>query len=246
MDDITIPSTSHITMLGIYITNLIILPIALLIIIPLAFTATITISIAFATLFLRLCLVYLDFFTALARAYFHTLPSPPSSTATGAYPSRPHFHTVHDPTHRRSSSQPGTYSPTENLTFRGRIYHRNSHFLLRKGSTPPERKRKLRIQNSQGNPPRMCPLARKHSLPTPVSLGTFVSKGDLGDDFEPINGLFQAPAGVAARPQITPPLSDETGGDGGHGNRDGGDGFDFEDDDDGDDDDTAVADILDY
>lgn len=71
-----------------------------------------------------------------------------------------------------------------------------------------------------------------------------MSKGDLGDDFEPINGLFQAPAGVAARPQITPPLSDETGDDGGHGNCD--DGGSFDDDDDDDDDDTAVADILDY
>ncbi|PGH32112.1 hypothetical protein GX50_05128 [[Emmonsia] crescens] len=198
-------------MLGTYITNLMILPIALLITIPLAFAATITISIAFATLCLRLCLVYLDFFSALARAYLHTLPAPDSTTTT-IHPHNPHSHTIYSPIHRRNPSQPGILSPTENPTARRHIYTRSPQLLLRGSSNPPEG-RKLRRRNSQSTPTLLSPLTRKYSLPTPGSLGSFVGEGNLDGDFEPIDGLFRVPTAVTTRSQNISSISSDNIGD---------------------------------
>ncbi|OAX82290.1 hypothetical protein ACJ72_03359 [Emergomyces africanus] len=205
-------------MLGTFITNLLILPIALLITIPLAFTATITISIAFATLCLRLCLVYLDFLSALTRAYFHSLPTP-TSTATTIYPRNRHLYTIYNSSHRRNHSQTGTLLPAETRPAWGHstsssIYTHRPQFLLRRNSTPRERRR-LSRRNSQGTSSTLIsPLTRKYSLPTPGPLGNFVGEGNLDGDFEPIDGLFQMPAAAttttSTRSEVTSMSSSST------------------------------------
>ncbi|PGH06497.1 hypothetical protein GX51_02321 [Blastomyces parvus] len=190
-------------MLSTFITNLIILPIALLITIPLAFAATITITIAFATLCLRLCLVYLDFFAALARAYLHNLPAPNSTTAE-IYPRNSSLHISYDTSiHRRNSSQSRTQLPAGNYVSRGDSYDHSPYLLLRRSSTPPERTKRLRRQSSQGSLTQISPLTRKYSLPTPGSLGTFVGEPNFDGDFEPIDGLFQIPAGFPSSSQMS-------------------------------------------
>ncbi|EEQ92402.1 uncharacterized protein BDCG_07522 [Blastomyces dermatitidis ER-3] len=201
-------------MLGTYITNLMILPIALLITIPLAFIATITITIAFTTLCLRLCLVYLDFFAALARAYVHTLPASNSTTTTAIYPRNPLLHTIYNnPIRRRSRFQPGTQLPAENQVSPGNIYRRSPYLLLRRSSTPPERVRRLRRQSSHGSLTQISRLSRKYSLPTPGSLSSFVGEPNLSGNFDPIDGPFQIPAGSASSSQISSASSDKAGDD---------------------------------
>ncbi|OJD19817.1 hypothetical protein AJ78_00176 [Emergomyces pasteurianus Ep9510] len=171
-------------MLGTFITNLLILPIALLITIPLAFTAIISISISITTLCLRLCLVYLDFLSTLARAYFHPLPATPHSTTTTIYPRNHHLYAIYSPTRRPNPSlHTGTPSPVETRTAPRHIYTSRRPFLLRRSSTPSEGRR-LSRRNSQGASPStlISPLTRKYSLPAPGSLGSFVGEGNLDGD----------------------------------------------------------------
>ncbi|OJD09897.1 hypothetical protein ACJ73_10030 [Blastomyces percursus] len=229
MEDITHPiadrerpsatSSKLITMLGTHITNLMILPIALLFTIPLAFTTIITITIAFATLCLRLCLFYLEFFAALARAYIHSLPASKSTTTPAIYPRNPPLHTIYNnPVRRRNRFQPGTQLPAENQISPGHLYRRSPYLLLRRRSTPPERTKRLRRQSPHGTLTQISPITRKYSLPTPGSLSTFVGERNSDANFEPISGLFHMPAGFSSSPQVSSTSSDKAGDDahGGH------------------------------